>query len=60
MRWLDSITDSVDMNFNKLQEIVEVRGACFTIVHGVKKSQIQLRQLKNNGEGLLFSHNQGV
>ena len=27
MRWLDSITDSMDMNLNKLQEIVEGRGA---------------------------------
>ena len=27
MRWLDSITDSIDMNFNKLWEIVEDRGA---------------------------------
>ena len=28
MRWLDSITDSVDMNLSKLQETVEDRGAC--------------------------------
>ena len=41
MRWLDSITDSVDMNLSKLQEIVEDRGAWGTIVHGVAKSQTQ-------------------
>ena len=38
MRWLDSITDSVDMNRSKLWEIVEDRGAwCATV--GVSKSQ---------------------
>ena len=36
MRWLDSITDSMDINLSKLQEIVEDRGAA---VHGVTKSQ---------------------
>ena len=41
MRWLDSITDSVDMNLSKLQEIVEDRGAWCTRVHGVAKSQTQ-------------------
>ena len=38
MRWLDSITDSVDMNLSKLQEIVEDREACSAAVHGVPKS----------------------
>ena len=38
MWWSDSITDSMDMNLSKLQEIVEDRGACFTAVHGVAKS----------------------
>ena len=42
MRWLDSITDSIDMNLNKFQEIVEDRGAWHTVVHGVAKSQTQL------------------
>ena len=40
-RWLDSITDSTDMNLSKLQEIVEDRGAWHSAVHGAK-SQIQL------------------
>ena len=38
MRWLDSITDSMDMNLSKLQEIVEDRGAWNTAVHGVTKT----------------------
>ena len=39
MRWLDGITDSMDMNFSKLWEMVEDRGAWHTVVHGVTKSQ---------------------
>ena len=38
MRCLDSITDSMDMNLSKLQEIVEDRGAWHAVVHGVTKS----------------------
>ena len=40
MRWLDSITDSMDMNLNKLQEIIKDRGAWRVAVHVVTKSQM--------------------
>ena len=35
MRWVDSITDSVDMNWSSLQKIVEDRGAWRAAVHGI-------------------------
>ena len=40
MRWLDSINDSMDMNLNKLWEVVKDRETCSATVHGVAKSWI--------------------
>ena len=63
MRWLYSITDSIDMNLSRLQEIVKDRGAWRVTVHGVAESDMSPLSLGtlyafvavNGGEPLLTS-----
>ena len=57
MRWMDSITDSMDMNSSKLRDIVKDRGAWRAAAHGVAKTE----QLNNNDHsvpsgGLMQGH----
>ena len=48
MRWLDSISNTMDMNLNKLQEIVKDREAWYAAVHGVSKCQTWLSNWTTN------------
>ena len=50
MRWLDGITDLLNMSLSKVQEIVKDREAWHAAVHGVVKSQTQPKRLNNNNK----------
>ena len=58
MRWLDSITNSMDMNLNKFQETVKYRGDCCVAVCGVAKSRHDLATEQQQQQWIfLFSFN---
>ena len=55
MRWLDSITKSLDMNLSKLHVIVKDRGAWHGAVLGVTESDMTEKQQQQNWKSVLFS-----
>ena len=50
MRWLDGITDSMDMSLSELRVLVMDRDAWRAVIHGVAKSQTRLLKLHTNPE----------
>ena len=54
MRWLDDITDSMDINLTELLELVKDREAWWTVVHGVTNSQTWLSDWTT-----IMKHSQG-
>ena len=56
MRWLDNITNSMDMNLSNLQEIVEDRGAWSATVHGVRRDLVTEKQKQQETQAFKRRH----
>ena len=57
MKWLDGITNSMDMSLSKLQGLVMDKGSLACCFHGVIKSQTQLKPLSTYNEFIVISMN---